>query len=133
MTAWAHADVLDNGPAYIKANCNAVVLISAYTPGDTYTAVYTTNKVAEAAMAGTDFTHGSSGSDRTLTAVTSGKSGTAGATTTTEDLRLAFVDTVGSKVLWVTEETTNQAITSGNTVNFPATGPVYTVQQPTSV
>jgi hypothetical protein len=35
---------------------------------------------------------------------------------------------VNSKVLWVTEETSGQTITSGNPVNFPSL--VYTAKQP---
>ena len=30
MPRYAHPDVLDNGIAYIKANCNKVILISAF-------------------------------------------------------------------------------------------------------
>lgn len=45
-----------------------------------------------------------------------------------DDLYIAFVDTVNSKVLWVTDETSNQVVTAGNPVNFPVL--VYTAQQP---
>ena len=45
------------------------------------------------------------------------------------NLRFAFVDSVGLKVLWVTDETTDQIITAGNTVTFPSL--VYTSNQPT--
>lgn len=34
MAKWVHADVLDNGIAYIKANCNKMALVSSYTLGD---------------------------------------------------------------------------------------------------
>jgi ferric-dicitrate binding protein FerR (iron transport regulator) len=44
-----------------------------------------------------------------------------------DDLHIAFTDG-SAKVLWVTDETSNQAITSGNTVNFPQLA--YTAQQP---
>ena len=40
-----------------------------------------------------------------------------------------FLDTVNSKVLWVTNETSGQSITIGNPVSFPSL--VYTVNQPT--
>ena len=46
-----------------------------------------------------------------------------------DDLHFCFVDTTNSKVLWVTDETTDQTITSGNPVTFPSL--VYTANQPT--
>lgn len=46
----------------------------------------------------------------------------------TDDLHIAFVDSTNSKVLWVTDETSNQVVTAGNTVNFPSL--VYTANQP---
>ena len=125
MTKWAHADVLDNGPNYIKTNCNKVAVISAYTSGDSYATV--NGKIlAEVTMTSTDFTLGTSGSDRTLTTA-SGKQDTS-ANATGAASHIAFVDTANSKVLWVTEETSGQTITSGNAVTFPSL--VYTAKQP---
>ena len=125
MTKWAHADVLDNGPAYIKTNCNKVCVISAYTAGDSYATV-TAAILAEAALTTTDFTLASSGSDRTLTTA-AGKQDTAANVSGTAS-HIAFVDTVNSKVLWVTEETSGQTITASNPVTFPSL--VYTAKQP---
>ena len=79
-------------------------------------------------MTSTDFTLGTSGNDRTLTSAT-GKSDTS-ANATGAASHIAFVDTANSKVLWVTEETSGQTITSGNAVNFPSL--VYTSKQPTT-
>ena len=79
-------------------------------------------------MVSGDYALASSGSNRTLT-VSSGK--TAVATVTiggTPDLHIAFTDGAAN-VIWVTDETTNQPITLGNTLTFP--GPVYTSNQPT--
>ncbi len=125
MTKWAHADVLDNGPAYIKANCNKVCVVSAYTAGDSYATV-TAAILAEAALTTTDFTLASSGNDRTLTTA-AGKQDTS-ANATGAASHIAFVDTVASKVLWVTEETSGQTITASNPVTFPSL--VYTAKQP---
>ena len=125
MTKWAHADVLDNGPAYIKTNCDKVCVVSAYTAGDSYATV-TAAILAEAALTSTDFTLASSGSDRTLTTA-AGKQDTAANVSGTAS-HIAFVDTANSKVLWVTEETSGQTITSGNPVTFPSL--VYTAKQP---
>jgi hypothetical protein len=125
MAKYAHPDVLDQGPNYIKTNCNKMAVIDAYTFGDTYATV-NGNIIAEAAMTSTDFTLASSGNDRTLTTA-SGKSD-ASANATGAASHIAFVDTVNSKVLWVTEETSGQTITAGNPVNFPSL--VYTAKQP---
>ena len=125
MTKWAHADVLDNGPAYIKTNCDKVCVVSAYTAGDSYATV-TAAILAEAALTSTDFTLASSGSDRTLTTAAGKQDTSANASGTAS--HFAFVDTANSKVLWVTEETSGQAIVLGNPVTFPSL--VYTAKQP---
>lgn len=126
MAKYSHPDVLDNGPAFIKANCDKQVLISAYTFGDNYATVNAA-LLAETAMTSTDFTFGSSGNNRTLTTA-SGKSDSAANATGTAS-HIAFLDTVNSKVLWVTPESSGQSVTSGNPVNFPSL--VYTSNQPT--
>jgi len=125
MAKYAHPDVLDNGPNYIKTNCNKMAVISAYTFGATYATVAAAI-LAEAAMASADFTLGTATNDRTLTTAT-GKQDTA-ANATGASSHIAFLDTVNSKVLWVTEETSGQTITLGNPVNFPSL--VYTAKQP---
>lgn len=129
MTKWVHSDVLDNGLNAIKNNANSMVLIKAYSAGDSYATV-NGNVVAEVAMTSGDYTLGSSGSDRTLTTA-SGKTDSAADANSgaSPDLRIAFRDTVNSKVLWVTEENTDQVITAGNAVTFPSL--VYTSHQPT--
>lgn len=127
MAKWAHSDVLDGGLNAIKNNATEMLLISAYSAGDSYATV-TGNALAEVAMVSGDFTLSSSGSNRVLTTA-SGKSATASASASgTPDLHIAFTDG-SAKVLWVTDETSNQAITSGNAVNFPSL--TYTSNQPT--
>jgi hypothetical protein len=127
MTKYAHPDVLDNGPNYIKTNCNKMALISAYTFGNSYSTVNAAI-LAEVTMASGDFTNGSSGNDRTLTTASGKTDASANASGGSASNHLAFVDTVNSKVLWVTEETSGQAVTAGNPVNFPSL--VYTSKQP---
>lgn len=126
MAKWVHADVLDDGLNAIKSGASKMLLISAYAAGDSYATVVG-NKLAEVAMASGDYTLSSSGSNRVLTTA-SGKSATASASSATPNLHIAFTDGA-SKVLWVTDETSDQAITSGNTVNFPQL--TYTSNQPT--
>jgi hypothetical protein len=127
MAKYLHADVLDNGLNHIKNNATKMLLISAYSAGDSYATV-TGNKLAEVTMASGDFTLSSSGSNRLVTTA-SGKSAAATATIGgTPDLHIAFTDGSG-KVLWVTDETSNQPITTGNTINFPSV--THTSNQPT--
>jgi hypothetical protein len=129
MAKWVDSDVLDLGINRIKTNANKQILLKAYTAGDSYATVNGTNNIAEVAMATGDYTLGASGSNRTLT--TTAKSGVTATANSgaSPNLHLAFVDTTNSKVLWVTDETSDQVVTSGNTVNFPAV--VYTSNQPT--
>ena len=127
MAKWANADVLDNGPNYIKTNCNKLALISSYTAGASYATVNAAI-LAEVTMATGDFTLGTSGSDRTLTTAAGKQDASANASGGSASNHLAFVDTINSKVLWVTEETSGQAVTAGNPVTFPSM--VYTAKQP---
>ena len=128
MAKWVNSLVQDNGLNQIKNNAIRMLLIDDYTLGDSYATVVG-NIVASATMTGTDFTlAGAAGAARTLTTA-SGKSATASATTTgANDLHFAFTNNVDT-VYWVTDETSNQIVTTGNTVNFPQL--VYTSNQPT--
>lgn len=132
MPRYAHADVLDNGPQYLKTNCNKAILISAYS--STYATVNGANKVAEAALVTGDFSiAGADGAARVLTATLTGKSGGNALQNVVDGtgMHIAFVDTVNSKVLFVTEESSDQAITNGNPVQFNS-NPTYTAAQPTA-
>lgn len=126
MPKFVHADILDGGLLAIKNGATKLLLISSYTAGDSYATV-TAAKLAEVALAPTDLLITSSGNNRVLTSAA--KSGTATASVAAgSNLHFAFTDGSG-KVLWVTDETTDQAVTSGNTENFPAL--TYTSNQPT--
>ncbi len=127
MAKWVRAGVLDNGLNDIKNTATKMILISAYSAADSYATVVA-NKLAEATMASGDYTLANSGSNRTLTTA-SGKTATATATASgTPDLHIAFTDGA-AEVIWVTDETTNQPITTGNIISFPQI--VYTSNQPT--
>jgi hypothetical protein len=124
MNKYAHSDVLDGGLNAIRNNAIRMLLLKAYTAGDSFATV-AGNAICTVTLASGDFTL--SGGDiaaRVLT--TTAKSGTASASGTST--AIAFTDNVG-KVLWVTAETSGQAVTSGNTVNFPSL--TYTSGQPT--
>jgi hypothetical protein len=126
MAKYAHADVLDGGLNAIKNNSLRMLLLKAYAAGDSYATV-TGNAICTVTMAGDDFTlSGADGAARVLT--TAAKSGTATAGSgATPDLHIAFTDNA-ARVLWVTDETSDQVVTSGNTVNFPSL--TYTSSQP---
>ena len=130
MTKYAHSDVLDNGPGYVKTNCNKVILTNAYT--NVYATANTTAKVAEATLVTGDFAlSGADGAARVLTATLIGKAGGNALIAVADgtNMHFVFVDTVSSKVLYVTEESSNQAITAGNPVTFNG-DPTYTSGQP---
>ena len=126
MAKWVRSGVLDNGLNDIKTVATKMLLLSAYTAGDTYAVVNANKLNAGVTMAAADFTLAASGNNRTLTTA-AGKADTATATAAAPNLHIAFTDGVGL-VIWVTDETSDQPITLGNTINFPAL--VYTSHQP---
>jgi hypothetical protein len=128
MAKFANASVLENGPNHIKANCNKMALISAYTFGDSYATV-TAAILAETVMSSSDFTLSASGNDRAL--VTAAGKQDASANATGAASHIAFLDTTNSAVLWVTEETTGQIIVAGNAVVFPSLS--YVAKQPVAI
>lgn len=127
MAKWVHQDVLDNGLNEIVTNGNQLHVVSAYSAGDNYATVVG-NSLINYALAGGDkvlSAHATTGRKVTI-AAKSGQNATASAAT--PDLHFAVVDSVNSKVVFVTDETSDQAITSGNPVNTPAFE--YQVVQP---
>jgi hypothetical protein len=132
MARWAHADLLDGGCGYIKANCDKIIAAAAYTSGDTYATVTGgTNLLAEITMtkgSGTDFVlSGAAGADRVVTTLAKNDTSANNTGTVTH---FVFLDAANSKVLLATPESSGQSITSGNQVNFPAL--TYTSKQPTA-
>ncbi len=126
MPKYAHADVLDGGLNTIRNNARRMLLIKTYTMADNYATVLA-NAICTVPMTSDDYVlTGEDGAARVLTVPA--RSGTASANSdATPDLHIAFTDNF-DKVLLVTDETTDQAITSGNTVNFPSL--TYTSSQP---
>ncbi|WP_025041015.1 hypothetical protein [Nitrosospira briensis] len=126
MSKYAHSDVLDGGLNAIRNGAIRMLLLKAFAVGDSYATV-TGNSICEVTMAPGDYAlTGADGAARVLSV--SAKSGAAFANSgATPDLHIAFTDNV-SKVLLVTDETSDQVITSGNTINFPSL--TYTSGQP---
>lgn len=127
MAKFAHANVLDQGPNYIKVNCTKMALISAYSFGDSYATV-NGNILADVTMTSTDFTLATATNDRTLTSASGKQDASANATGGGAGNHIAFLNVAGTEVLWVTPETSLQGITAGNPVTFPSL--VYTAKQP---
>lgn len=130
MSKYAHINLLDQGPKYLKDNCDKVILINAYS--SSYATVNGANKVAEAALVTGDFAiAGADGAARVLTATLTGKSmGNALlAVADGTNMHLAFVKTGTSEVIYVVEESTDQAITLANPVQLNS-NPTYTSGQP---
>lgn len=129
MPKWTHPDALDGGLAYIKANANVMHVIKAYAAADSYATVIG-NSCGNAAMTSGDYTLGNGASSaRTLTTA-AGKTATASASSGAgPNLHYAFVMSGTSTVLHVTDEPTDQVITSGNPITFGVT--TITATQPT--
>ena len=109
--------VLDAKLDLVAANCDQMHLVDTYVAGDSYAVVIAASLCA-VAISGVDWTkaaHTGNGRKATLAA----KSGTASATAAAGDRHIALVDSVNSVVYHVTDETTDQAITLGNPIDFP--------------
>ena len=123
MAKYYNPDLMDFGLDRIraKAAANTVTLrlITAYTQGDSYATV-NGNSILSIALADTDLALGNQGTLGRQVQVAA-KSGTAsGSSSGGDNLHIAIVDETESKVLAATDETSDQVITSGNTVNVPA-------------
>ena len=133
MATWfdnSAGGVLDGLLDKISSQATRVMLISNYTQGDAYGTV-TGNSLGEAVISGADFSGPSNGASNSRVLTFSGKSGTASATDPAPtNLHIALTDG-SSTVLAVTDETSDQAITSGNTLNFPSF--TMSALQPTQV
>ena len=118
MPKWYNPNTLDNGLNAIVSNSNQVHVIKNYTLADTYATVIG-NSVANAALAGGDKVLGDAANGRQV-AVASKSTTVTGDTIVTDDLHIALIDTVNSRVDAVTDETTDQELTTGNPITIPA-------------
>lgn len=124
MATWlsnASGSVLDAQLIHIRDNAERLVLVNNYTLGDSYaTVVAGNNIIASVAINNTDFDAiADSGNNRRLTV--QAQTATASNNSSAPDLHVLILkDSATSDVLAATDETSDQAITSGNPVNFPA-------------
>ena len=105
MPYFAHADVLENGPAYVKANATKILLISAYTFGDSFATVNAA-KLSEAAVTTATWTWSASGNDRVLTSTDNLTGSVAEASADGTTTQYVVLDATTSKVLYSTERPT---------------------------
>ena len=131
MAKFANVTVLDGGSDLIRtlAATTARVkmhLIKAYTAGDAYATAVTTNSLGSFDMVAADFVQ--SGASNRATAVAAKTITLTASSGAGPNLHIAVVDSVSSVVLLVTDETSDQVVTSGNTFSVPSW--TYTVSQP---
>lgn len=111
MARYEHPDVMDNGLAEIRDNCDVMALISAYTFGDSYATVVA-NILAAVAMTDADLVLSTVGNNRQL-AVASKTDSSANASGGGANSHVVLLDSATSRVLEVTEEDAAQAIVMG--------------------
>ncbi len=120
-----HNDVFDLGLNTVKTNANKMVLckqppLSFTDANNLGTATPAGYKVAEIAMVAGDYTvQDKTGGGRECAVAAKAGVSSLDSSLATDDLHIALLDTVNSKLLVLTDETTNQAITSPNPVDFP--------------
>lgn len=124
MAKYYNPDILDFGLDRIRAKIaatNTVKLhvLKAYTTSDVYNTAKNTNSVGSVTLATGDLTladQGTLGRQVTISSKTITASADSG---TNPDLHIAILDETESKILLVTDETSNQQIANGNTLNIP--------------
>lgn len=131
MAKQLSSSVLDALLNAVKNGAVKVLLIKNYAAGDSYATV-TGNAVANATISSTDFSGPVAGSANARALTFNGKTGTATAVALAagngQDHHFAFTDGA-STVLWVTDETSEQANGATDTIVFPSL--VLTASQPT--
>lgn len=118
MALYLAPEVLDNGLAYLQANCNQVVAVKAYAVGDSYATVMdVSNVTVSAAMTSADFALSNGASNaRVLT----NASKTATASGSGDPTHIVFVNTTTSKILGVTQESSGVSVTAGVSYTIPS-------------
>lgn len=134
MAKWASASTLDGGTDMIRTLAGTVArvkmhVIKAYSAGDSYATVVTTNSCGSFDMVAADFVQSGGAGVARVTTVAAKALTLALGSGAGPNLHIAIVDSVGTAVLFVTDETSDQVLTLGNTFNVPTW--TYTVSQPT--
>ena len=118
MPAWldntATTGAMDLMLNHVRDTCTTIELVTSYSQGEDYATVVGRTVCTVAINSGNFTGPAASGNNRVLTFT--GASGTASQSASTPDLHMVITD--GSKLLAVSDESTDQDIVSGNTVNF---------------
>lgn len=123
MAKWFHPDLLDLGLDRVRnriaaANDVRLHVLATYTAGQAWATVLG-NSIGNTALAEGDLTLGDQGTNGRQVAV-GAKSMTAGENSgAAPDLHIAILNHTDSKVMVVTDETTDQVVTQGNPINVP--------------
>lgn len=133
MAKFAGTAFLDGGSDLLRTRAGTAGrikqhVIKAYSAGDSYATV-TGNSCGSVDMAAADYVQsGASGAARVTTVAAKTITLTANSGSG-PDTHIATVDSTTSEVLYVTDETNNQQLYSGNTFNCPSY--TYQISQPT--
>lgn len=114
MAAYANDDIMDAALNVIKSNCDKMVACSAQPA--TFAEANATYALADVAMSSTDFTGPANGDTSGRKLTSAAKSGVTVDTSGTAT-HVALLDTVNSRLLYVTT-CTSQAVVSGGTVSI---------------
>jgi hypothetical protein len=124
MPKWYHPDILDNGLAHVEAQIDAshtvkLHYLKAYAAADSYATV-AGNSIGSVALAGADLALSDQGTNgRQLTVAAKNITATADSGAT-PDTHVAILDETDSKVLIVTDETSDAQILTGNIIAVPS-------------
>jgi hypothetical protein len=103
-------------------------VIKAYAVGDSYATAVTTNSCGSVDMVPSDFVQSGAVGAARATAVAAKSFSVTASSGAAPNLHIAIVDSTNSVVLFVTDETSDQVLTLGNTFNCPTWN--YSVGQP---
>lgn len=121
MAKYMHPNLMDFGLDYIRASIAGgatvkVHVIKAYSQGDSY-ATTSGNSIGSVALATGDLALADQGTlGRQVTVASKSITAASGNSGATPNLHQAVLDETNSRVLFVTDETTDQVVTSGNPI-----------------
>lgn len=125
---WAHNNVLDNGPAYLVAQANALHVVDGFNPASHDRSWVIANSIANASVASGDWAGPADGPVDGRRVTLPAKTATATASLGAGAGNLSVVLISSSIVLYQVDETSERAITSGESVPVPPIN--YTVRDP---
>lgn len=125
MPKYYHPDLLDNGLDYVRARIAAgdtvtLHVIKTYAAADAYATV-SGNSVGSVALAAGDLTLGNQGTNgRQVTVAAKNIAAASAGSGASPDLHIAILNETASKVMVVTDESSDQVITAGNPISVSA-------------